>query len=87
VFTGLRPGEKLYEELITEGEGIVKTGHEKIMVLRPNAKWKHWEERESFRKYLEDCIGELLEAAARHDGNAIKQKLRELVPEYRPFEL
>ena len=33
-YTGLRPGEKLYEELITEGEGIVPTGHEKIMVLR-----------------------------------------------------
>ncbi|MCP3873102.1 MAG: polysaccharide biosynthesis protein, partial [Desulfobacteraceae bacterium] len=30
-YTGLRPGEKLYEELITEGEGIVKTGHDKIM--------------------------------------------------------
>jgi hypothetical protein len=34
--TGLRPGEKLYEELITEGEGIVPTIHEKLMVLRPN---------------------------------------------------
>lgn len=36
VFTGLRPGEKLYEELITEGEGIVPTRHEKIMVLKPH---------------------------------------------------
>ncbi len=35
-FTGLREGEKLYEELITEGEGIVDTDHEKIMVLRGN---------------------------------------------------
>ena len=32
----LRPGEKLYEELITEGEGITRTGHEKILVLRSN---------------------------------------------------
>ena len=31
---GLRPGEKLYEELITKGEGIVPTPHEKVMVLR-----------------------------------------------------
>ncbi len=36
-YTGLRQGEKLYEELITEGEGIVETGHEKIMVLRGNS--------------------------------------------------
>ena len=34
--TGLRPGEKLYEELITEGEGIVPTHHDKLMVLRPS---------------------------------------------------
>ena len=68
-------------------DAYVKTTHEKILVLRPNAKWTHWEERESFRKYLQDGIKELLEAAARHDGNAIKQKLRELVPEYQPFEL
>ena len=33
-FIGLRDGEKLYEELITVGEGIVPTKHEKIMVLR-----------------------------------------------------
>ena len=33
-YVGLRPGEKLYEELITEGENIVPTRHEKIMVLK-----------------------------------------------------
>jgi len=33
---GLRPGEKLVEELITEGEGIQETEHEEIMVLKPN---------------------------------------------------
>jgi len=33
-FTGLRPGEKLHEELITEGEGIVRTPYEKIFVLK-----------------------------------------------------
>ena len=36
-YIGLRPGEKLYEELITAGEGIVPTPHEKIMVLRATA--------------------------------------------------
>lgn len=33
--TGLRPGEKLYEELLTNGEGLTKTLHEKIFIGRP----------------------------------------------------
>lgn len=33
-YIGLRPGEKLYEELITEGENMVPTGHKKIMVIK-----------------------------------------------------
>ena len=37
VFTGLRPGEKLYEELLLAGEGIVPTTHEKIMVAKATA--------------------------------------------------
>lgn len=33
-YTGLRPGEKLYEELLTDGESTVKTYHEKIMIAK-----------------------------------------------------
>jgi len=33
-FAGLRPGEKLHEELITEGEGIIRTPYDKIFVLK-----------------------------------------------------
>ncbi|MHC1696862.1 MAG: polysaccharide biosynthesis protein [Geobacteraceae bacterium] len=33
VFTGLRPGEKMFEELLEEGEGVLPTSHEKIRVL------------------------------------------------------
>jgi FlaA1/EpsC-like NDP-sugar epimerase len=36
-YTGLRPGEKLYEELITDVEGIATTSHEKIMVVNKQA--------------------------------------------------
>jgi FlaA1/EpsC-like NDP-sugar epimerase len=35
VYTGLRPGEKLYEELLLAGEGIAKTENEKIFIAKP----------------------------------------------------
>ncbi|WP_258359784.1 polysaccharide biosynthesis protein [Moorella sulfitireducens] len=35
VFTGIRPGEKLYEELLTAGEGVNATSHERIFIARP----------------------------------------------------
>jgi FlaA1/EpsC-like NDP-sugar epimerase len=34
IYTGLRPGEKLYEELLTDGENCIKTYHEKIMIAK-----------------------------------------------------
>ena len=36
-YTGLRPGEKLYEELLVDGENSVKTYHEKIMIAKVRA--------------------------------------------------
>ena len=41
-FTGLRPGEKLHEELITEGEGIVQTPYDKIFVLKEDTYDLNW---------------------------------------------
>ncbi|BCV20678.1 polysaccharide biosynthesis protein [Moorella sp. Hama-1] len=35
VFTGIRPGEKLYEEILTAGEGVNATSHERIFIARP----------------------------------------------------
>ncbi len=72
-FTGLRPGEKLYEELITEGEGIVTTPHEKILVLRGNSI-----QRDAFRSKISD----LCRLAAKQDALKIKEKIKEIVPEY-----
>ncbi len=83
IFTGLRPGEKLYEELITEGEGIVSTIHDKIMVLKANGEWYGHGTRERFRAWLIDEIEELSSLARRLDGEGIKAKLREMVPEYK----
>jgi FlaA1/EpsC-like NDP-sugar epimerase len=74
-FVGLRPGEKLHEELITSGEGIVPTSHEKIMVLRG---YSH--PPEVVLKQVE----ELIAVASLSDDSALKRKLQEIVPEYTP---
>lgn len=74
-FTGLRPGEKLYEELITEGEGILPTRHEKIMVLHGNGKSK---------EEMEELLSRLSRRALIHDAPGIKQVLHDIIPEYTP---
>jgi len=86
IFTGLREGEKLYEELITVGEDILPTGHEKIMVLRSN---KHSSDSRCLletREKLNKSIDELVADSQRHDTKTIKKKLKEIVPEYTPQE-
>lgn len=88
VFTGLRAGEKLYEELITRGEDIVKTKHEKIMALEYNGRW-NWNglgNRERFRDWLVHELEDLYAVGKTHDARAIKKKLSQLVPEYTPQE-
>jgi len=77
-FTGLRPGEKLYEELITAGEGIVRTDFEKIFVLKGNGCNPNW---------LNPKIEEITLLAQAQDASGIKSKLKEMVPEYKPFDL
>jgi FlaA1/EpsC-like NDP-sugar epimerase len=74
-YIGLRPGEKLYEELITEGEGILPTNHEKILVLKGI---------ECNLDILNRKIDELAHLAREQDAEKIKEKLQEIVPEYRP---
>ena len=81
VYTGLRPGEKLYEELITQGEGIVATAHEKIMVLKRDGQGT--DTAESDRK-IRGQIERLAAAAATFEPERIKAALKEIVPEYAP---
>lgn len=80
-FTGLRPGEKLYEELLTAGENVVRTEHERIMVLRSNG-MNGFKGRKELRLWLDRKIGELEGLAVQMNGDAIRSKLREIVPEY-----
>jgi len=81
-YTGLRPGEKLYEELITHGEGIVPTEHEKIMVLKTNGKWNGNGNQKKFRNWLYEQLDELYHLADLHRAEDIRNKLQCLVPEY-----
>jgi FlaA1/EpsC-like NDP-sugar epimerase len=74
-YIGMRPGEKLYEELITEGEGIVPTSHKKILVLRG---------AECHMEVLSHKIDELTVLAREQEGEKIKAKLKGIVPEYQP---
>lgn len=74
VYTGLRPGEKLYEELMTDQEGVISTGHQKIMVLN-----SHTGDMSRLAGRLED----LATAANNRDQNEIRKVLRQIVPEYR----
>jgi FlaA1/EpsC-like NDP-sugar epimerase len=84
IYTGLREGEKLYEELITDGEDIIQTEHKKIMVLRPNSYSKDLKNSEELRDRLDSGLEQLRDAAIRQDSLAIKKKLQEIVPEYNP---
>ncbi len=72
-FIGLRPGEKLYEELITEGEGVVPTTHEKIMVLHGHS---------CNQAILNGKIDGLKKIAYEQDIEGIRRSLKEIVPEY-----
>jgi FlaA1/EpsC-like NDP-sugar epimerase len=74
-FTGLRPGEKLYEELLLDGEGVKPTTHEKICVARSVQ-----EEDET----LQGQLDELFDSARKLDLGRTVEVLREIVPEYNP---
>ena len=72
-FTGLRPGEKLYEELYIEGEGLSPTTHPNIRV---------WLKRPENWDSLIAALPDLLKLADAADTDEIKSKLAKLVPEY-----
>jgi FlaA1/EpsC-like NDP-sugar epimerase len=84
IFTGLREGEKLYEELITQGEDIIATRHEKILVLHPNGDRNGKKTQSEFAQWLDQALEDLYQIANTHDAPAIKRKLCEVLTEYVP---
>ncbi len=84
VFTGLREGEKLHEELITAGEDVVVTAHKKIMMLRSSDFTNGSPGSKELKSWLGAKLEELNALSMLHDKDSIKKKLKEIVPEYSP---
>lgn len=78
-YTGLRPGEKLYEELSHNEEMTEKTEHPKIWKLKPQ------NSSTNSLETLEKTIKVIVEEAANGKTLGAKRKIKELVPEYTPW--
>jgi FlaA1/EpsC-like NDP-sugar epimerase len=73
VFNGVRPGEKLYEELFFSGDEVLKTTHPKIMKARY--------EPPDLRVYMQ--IVQLIESAMRNASDSyLRRSLEEIVPDF-----
>jgi len=76
LFTGLRPGEKLFEELFIEGEEYEPTQHEKLIVVKNASR--------IVSENLAITVEELCTAATKNDVNYIMLLLEQLVSGYKP---
>jgi FlaA1/EpsC-like NDP-sugar epimerase len=72
-FTGLRPGEKLYEELLHSSENSLPTHHPRIMIAKQRDNGSHSTENE---------IQELIAATESEDSMQLVRRMKRLVPEY-----
>ncbi|MGM0507170.1 MAG: polysaccharide biosynthesis protein, partial [Bacteroidota bacterium] len=72
VYTGMRPGEKLFEELLTAEEGTDITKYDKIFMARKNGVLPNLTER----------LDRLYEVASEGDAYAIREEIYNLVPTY-----
>ena len=78
-YTGLRPGEKLYEELSHNEETNENTEHPKIWRLKPTA--RNLGEGEDWLQSVQGIV----EEAAKGNTAGAKQRIKEIVPEYQPW--
>jgi FlaA1/EpsC-like NDP-sugar epimerase len=78
VFTGLKPGEKLVEELVVSGEECVSTRYDKVLVSRRAS------ESLDCPVEVEEAVVELGDLARAGNSDGVLAKLREIVPSYAP---
>jgi FlaA1/EpsC-like NDP-sugar epimerase len=74
-FTGMRPGEKLYEEMFFSAENVLTTDHPKVLRARNGIL------PEGVMRRIESMIAA---AEAEHPDDELKQLLRNLVPDFHP---
>ncbi|WP_237073757.1 polysaccharide biosynthesis protein [Mucilaginibacter mali] len=73
-FTGLRPGEKLYEELLNDAENTIPTHHQKIMIAKVR--------KQSYIQ-INKHITELVNLSGSFNDAMVVRKMKEIVPEYK----
>ena len=73
--TGLRPGEKLYEELLMDEEGLQDTANKMIHIGKPI---------EFDKEHFEEKLVKLKETAYSEDQDDIRECIKEIVPTYKP---
>ncbi|MBI2281002.1 MAG: polysaccharide biosynthesis protein [Bacteroidetes bacterium] len=73
-FTGLRPGEKLYEELLANEENTIPTHHKQIMI----AKVKEYD-----FEFISTKIQDLIDSFEKQDNRIIVKQMKQLVPEFK----
>ncbi|MGN1182754.1 MAG: UDP-N-acetylglucosamine 4,6-dehydratase family protein, partial [Faecalibacillus sp.] len=77
VYTGLRPGEKLYEELLMNEEGLTKTDNSMVFIGHPI----EFDDELFFKQ-----LYELKEYVCQEDDERIKDHIHEIVPTYQPWK-
>jgi len=73
-YTGLRPGEKLYEELLNNDENTLPTHHPKILIAEVNT---------PSYAYMEVATNDLNHLLSSGNNNSIVAKIKEIIPEYK----
>jgi FlaA1/EpsC-like NDP-sugar epimerase len=72
-FTGLRPGEKMFEELFKDSENLLATHHPKILKAH----------KSKIEDHFSDMVSELVISAQDYDDKTVRSMIRSIVPEYR----